>query len=558
MHEAVRRLRPDAVIEAAGYIRVSDPRQMDTYSPDVQRDAIKRLAAQEGFALTLIEQDVQKGRVITRTGYQRIVEAVRAGTIHAVIVFMFDRWGRNGAEWLTRAQEFDRLGVPMYSVQQGKDPGGIMRFVYAGMAEEYSRQLGQRVRPSRESGAREGTHMGPTPLGYRRVYPPITDPRKRPPGRLEPDPETAWVVQELFRRYADGGWSLVTLAKWLNSDPRVPQRPPRPPRPGEEPTERVYRASSVQRVLTNPTYLGLVRYNHTPSGVYDRAEPGSEFTEQGKHEPLVDQETFDRVQVRLAAAGRRQSYNRRQDAPLGAGLFVCAGCGGPMTPCHYPAGKVVYKCSRRREGSGCAVPGYLARTAEAALLREVSRLCGSPWTPQGELRLAGGERAAEVRGLAEALAGARERLNKQTRLMTLLEDDPTPEQVASFRAVSGEISREIRTLEGQIAALVGNPVDVGGLRRLHARLVQTEVAQLVAGFARCGDVEGLRALVQGLVEEVRIVERVPHARARWLRAEVIWKEDVATLLLHGLLTLDLAARPQGSTPRRPGAERSVL
>jgi DNA invertase Pin-like site-specific DNA recombinase len=535
MHEAVRRLRPDAVVEAAGYIRVSDPRQLDTYSPDVQRDAIKRTAAQEGFALTLIEQDVQKGRVITRSGYQRIVDAVRAGTIHAVIVFMFDRWGRDGAEWLTRAKEFDRLGVPIYSVQQGKDPGGIMRFVYAGMAEEYSRQLGQRVRPSRESGAREGTHMGPTPLGYLREYPPIIDPRKRPPGKLVPDPATAWVVQELFRRYAAGDWSLVTLAKWLNTDPRVPKRSPRP---GKEAKERVYRASSVQRVLTNPTYLGMVRYNHTPSGVYDRAAPGSEFTEQGTHEPLVDQETFDRVQARLAAAAHRHSYNRRQDAPLGAGLFVCAGCGGPMTPCHYPGEKVVYKCSRRREGSGCGVPGYLGRTAHAALLREVSRLCGSPWTPQGELRLAGGERAAEVRGLQEALARSRERLNKQTRLMTLLEDDPTPEQVASFRAVSGEISREIRTLEAQIAGLVGNPVDVGGLRRLHARVVQTEIAQLVDGLDAAGDVEGLRALVQGLVEGVRIVERIPPGRAQWLRAQITWKEDVALLLEHGLLRLD--------------------
>jgi DNA invertase Pin-like site-specific DNA recombinase len=516
---------------------------MDTYSPDVQRDAIKRLAMQEGFLLSMVEQDVQKGRVITRTGYQRIIEAVGDGTIHAVLVFMFDRWGRNGAEWLTRAAEFDRLGVPIISVQEGYDEGGIMRFVRAGMAEEYSRQLGKRVRPSRERGAREGTHMGPTPLGYLRVYPPITDPRKHPPGTLVPDPETAWLVAELFGRYAAGGWSLATLATWLNTDPRVPKRPPRKDREGKERKERWYSASHVQRVLTNPTYLGLVRYNHTPSGVYDRAAPGSEFTEQGKHEPLVDQETFARVQAGLTAAARRQSYNRRHDAPLGAGLFVCASCGGPMTPCHYPGEKVIYKCSRRREGSGCGVPGHLGRTTHAALLREVSRLRGSPWTTQGELGLAGGERAAEVRDLQEALARERGRLNKHTRLMTAMAEDPTPEQLASFREVSGEISREIRTLEGQIAVLAGKVVDVGGLRRLHARLVQTEIAHVVAALDRGGDVEGLRALVQELVEEVRIVERVPPGRAHWLRAEVTWKADVAILLEHGLLSLDEPAAP---------------
>ena len=33
-----------------------------------------------------------------------------------------------------RAREFDRLGVPIISVVEGKDEGGFMRFVRAGMA----------------------------------------------------------------------------------------------------------------------------------------------------------------------------------------------------------------------------------------------------------------------------------------------------------------------------------------------------------------------------------------------------------------------------------------
>ena len=109
--------------------------QTDGYSPQMQREAIKRLAQQEGYALTLLEEDAESGTKPTRAGYQRILEAVRTGTVHAVLVFMFDRWGRDGAEWLTRAREFDRLGVPIISVQEGKDEGGLIRFVRAGMAE---------------------------------------------------------------------------------------------------------------------------------------------------------------------------------------------------------------------------------------------------------------------------------------------------------------------------------------------------------------------------------------------------------------------------------------
>ena len=169
---AITRLQPERALEAAGYIRVSRKVQAEGHSPDIQREAIKRLARQEGYILTdeMIKEDHERGSKLTRKGYQQIIEAVRDGQIQAVIVYMFDRWGRDGAEWLTRAREFDRLNVPIISVQEGKDEGGLIRFVCAGMAEEYSRQLAKRTRPAREKAAREGVHCAMTPFGYKRNY----------------------------------------------------------------------------------------------------------------------------------------------------------------------------------------------------------------------------------------------------------------------------------------------------------------------------------------------------------------------------------------------------
>ncbi len=88
---AVRRLRPDLPLEAAGYIRVSRKVQAEGHSPEVQRAAIKQLAAENGYALTMIEEDHERGSNVTREGYQRVIAAVRAGTIHTILVFMFDR-----------------------------------------------------------------------------------------------------------------------------------------------------------------------------------------------------------------------------------------------------------------------------------------------------------------------------------------------------------------------------------------------------------------------------------------------------------------------------------
>src|SRR5260370_26443247 len=112
MATSVRAMRPneEGLIPAAGYIRVSTDKQSERFSPEVQRAAIQAFAQQHGYDLVTVEQDVQRGRVVERAGYQRLLTGVRQGTTHAVLVFMFDRWGRKGAEWIERAHELERAG----------------------------------------------------------------------------------------------------------------------------------------------------------------------------------------------------------------------------------------------------------------------------------------------------------------------------------------------------------------------------------------------------------------------------------------------------------------
>jgi hypothetical protein len=160
--------------------------------------------------------------------------------------------------------------------------------------------------------------------------------------------------------------------------------------------------------------------------------------------------------------------------------------------------------------------------------------------------MAGDARQHEAAAVQRALADERERLRRHTRLMGLMEDDPTPEQVATFREVSREISGRIRTLEAQLAEMDHQAAHLPGLKELHARLTQVEISDLVGTLEAQGDTEGLRGLVQELVASARIVERWPANHARWLRAEVAWKPDVQLLLEHGLLTL----APPPTAPHR--------
>ncbi len=531
------RIHPHRQLEAAGYIRVSLQRQAEGHSPEVQREAIKKLAAQEGYALTMIEEDHERGSTVTRVGYQRIIEAVRQGTIHAVLVFLFDRWGRDGAEWLLRAREFDRLGVPILSVQEGRDQGGLMRFIRAGMAEEYSRQLATRVKPAHERAVRLGTHIGPTPLGFSRQYPAWDGQGRRPSGRLVPDEATARVIREMFARYGQNGWSVRDLAHWLNGDEQWRALAPR----------HTWYAPSVQRILRNPVYKGSLRYNRHPRGRYERAQPGDEFTVEGTHEPLVDPTLWAEVQRRLDAASHKRTYNRGQTRTgrplaLGSGLFRCLRCGGPLYP--HTGSKhdkpALYVCLRRHNGTGCTATGCIETVAHAALLSEVRRLRGTPWTPQAEARLVGpeGQNAAErSASIRRALEQEQERMRRNVRRMNDL-DDPTPEEIAAFRQVGAEIAARIRALETEAASVSQHALSLPSLQAIHEKLVATELGPLVDGLQEQGNTTALRELVLEFVESAIIVERRPARPPVWARVEVTWTQEVQTLLDAGLLTLD--------------------
>ncbi len=78
---------------------------------------------------------------------------------------------------------------------------------------------------------------------------------------------------------------------------------------------------SVQRLLTNPIYIGKVAYQRE---LHD-----------GEHPAIIDTATWHKVQAILARRARSGASTAR--SPSGAllqGLLYCRACGGLMTPTH--------------------------------------------------------------------------------------------------------------------------------------------------------------------------------------------------------------------------------
>jgi site-specific DNA recombinase len=118
-------------------------------------------------------------------------------------------------------------------------------------------------------------------------------------------------------------------------------------------------ASRIQEMLRNPYYVGIVIYR-------DRRATG-------RHETLIDRDTFDRVQALLSArsvAGDRphehQHYLR--------GTLYCAECGGRLLYGKYRGngGQYEYFCRigrlSRRQGGRCQSRHYAVHQVEDAII----------------------------------------------------------------------------------------------------------------------------------------------------------------------------------------------
>ena len=83
-----------------------------------------------------------------------------------------------------------------------------------------------------------------TPFGYRRVK--VQDGGKERV-KLEPRPETAWIVKRMFELVVSG-MGTKEIAKWLNTQGI------------ESPKGKRWGKGRVHRVLVNPVYIGTLAW----------------------------------------------------------------------------------------------------------------------------------------------------------------------------------------------------------------------------------------------------------------------------------------------------------
>lgn len=266
------------------------------------------------------DNDVSATNSKVRPAYRRMLDAIEARRIDAVIVWDVDRLTRTPSELEGFISLADRRALALASVggeidlatPQGRLTARIKGDVARHEVEQLSRRLKRKYEEVRAEGKRHG---GPVPFGYRRLEE-IQDGKR---ARFDVvDEVEAEALRECYRRVLAGD-SLRSVAKFMDSI-------------GPTPRGNAWDGATIGRMLQKPGYAGLITYQ-------------GEIMGPGQWTPIVDRETFDAVGSILRDPKRAPSRGREL-VYLGAGIYRCGKCGGVMRPVASTRREPAYACTQ--------------------------------------------------------------------------------------------------------------------------------------------------------------------------------------------------------------------
>jgi DNA invertase Pin-like site-specific DNA recombinase len=298
--------------------------EQDFNSLDAQREACSAyILSQAGEGWEQINEHYDdggwSGGTMERPAIKQLMEDVQAGRVDIIVVYKVDRLTRSLADFAKIVEILDDKGASFISVTQAFNTttsmGRLTLNVLLSFAQFEREVTGERIRDKIAASKRKGMWMGGTvPHGY------YVHERK-----LLVSAEEAEQVRYIFARYLELGSTLKLVddlaAKGIKTRQRTYSC-------GRKIGNVHFGPGPLGHLLKNQVYIGKTKHKNA---VYD-----------GEHAPVVDLETFEKVQALIASNNndRRTSKNAKLPSLL-AGLIADSD-GRPMSPSRGQKGDKVY------------------------------------------------------------------------------------------------------------------------------------------------------------------------------------------------------------------------
>lgn len=346
-------------------------------APELQRDATREHCARRGYDVVGVVEGIDESGSRARSAWwprlDAAIERVEAGEVDVIVVWELSRTARNRLRWAVALDRVEAAGGRIESATEPIDvttaAGRFQRGMLAEMHAYRAEAIGEGWKATIARRRRAGL---PHSARYRFGYRPGAD------GLLEPDPETAPILAEAYRRYAAGA-GLRALCTWLTA------LGIRTSRGGQ------FSHGTLGKTLDSGFGAGLLRVHDPdcttrhPAGTDVGRCPQRTYL-PGAHPAIIDTAAWDAY---LAARADRTTIaprHRRASTPL-SGIARCGACGYTLT---YEREKTRQRGTQAPRLSclrtGCRRSSVMYTVAEAAVLA---------WLPTVEGQMGAASASAE-------------------------------------------------------------------------------------------------------------------------------------------------------------------
>lgn len=277
------------------YPRVSGHEQEDNYSVPEQIDRMKKYCEARDWMVHKIYTDSgYTGSNMERPGLQDMIRDCENGKLDMVLVYKLDRLSRSQKDTLFLIEDvFEKHGVAFASMTENFDTstphGKFIIGILSVFAQLEREKIKERTMTGKDARAKEGKWHGSkwVPIGYDYID-----------GELVINEHEVMQLKEiadLFLKLTP----IRTIERMMDEK-------------GYRHKHGRWEAKSIRRALQSPLYIGKIKHRDS---YYE-----------GRHEPIFDEETFEKMQKLMAHRRTEYGATKPHQTLLGGVLF-CKNCG---------------------------------------------------------------------------------------------------------------------------------------------------------------------------------------------------------------------------------------
>ncbi|XZI79732.1 recombinase family protein [Clostridium perfringens] len=436
------------------YCRVSTDEQAEFgYSIDEQKRLLEEWCKANDYIIYKCYSDrgISGKNIKDRPALKELLSDAKEGKFDMVISWKINRVSRKLEDVLKIVNLLEKNNITFKSYSEPFEtdtPAGRMQFQMMALIGEFERgTIAQNVKMGMIAKAKSGNWCGGRVLGYDLVPNNSPEEEKKGKNKLEINEKEAEIVRFIFNEYSKGkGYKAIT-----NKMNKLGYKTKK----GNN-----FSVGSIRDILTNPVYIGEIRYNVRQNWSEKRRRNinPNPIRVKGKHEAIIDRELWDKVQLILESKKGKPSRIYDGEYPL-TGILRCPKCGAGMvisrttnTLADGTKKRIAYYCCGNWKNKGTSVCNSNTIRVDKAneyVFKKIEELVSNEAMIKAVVKNINKERKDKVKPAKRLLGDIDKELEKldkrKRKIFEAYEDDILTKE--EFQTRKNELNEKIRILE---------------------------------------------------------------------------------------------------------------